>query len=122
MRRLRSQSGEGKAGCIFWILVLLVAVLAATRIVPVKISTMQLEDFMKELPMHYPTKQQSFYEREIANRAEQLRLNIPKEKIQVKKYSERLVMDVKFTVPLDFIIFEYGWNIQIYQDLDIFLI
>ncbi len=122
MLRIGSQKGEGKIGCLFWILVLMIVALAASRFVPVKIATMQLEDYMKELPMHHPRQTQSYYEREIANRARELKLEIPKEKIQVKKYTERVIMDIKFTVPLDFVIFQYDWNVQIYQDLDIFLI
>lgn len=120
MRRLASQKGAGKAGCLFWILVLLIAALVASRVVPVKIATMQLEDFMKDLPAHHPQQTQSFYEREIANRARELGLQIPKDRIRVRKQSERVIMDIQFTVPLDFVVYEHQWNVQIYQDLDIF--
>lgn len=120
MRRLGSQRGEGKAGCLFWILVLMVIALAASRIVPVKIATMQLEDHMKDLPALYPRKDQAFYEKSIRDRGRELGLEIPRERIKVRKQTERVIMDVRFTVPLDFVAFQHDWNVEIYQDLDIF--
>ena len=39
----------------------------------------------------------------------------------VRKGDNRVIMDIQFTVPLDFVVYEHQWNIHIYQDLDIFL-
>lgn len=120
MRRLGSQRGEGKIGCIFWIFVLVVAILVGSKVIPIKIATMQLEDHMKELSLSQRNRPQAFFEKEIYNRSRQLELEIPKDQIKVTKPSNRIVMDVRFTVPLDFVVYTYNWNIRIYLDRDVF--
>ena len=121
MRRFGSQKGEGKIGCLFWVLVLGAVALVASRVIPVKISTMKLEDHMEELVMANPRQPKSFFEREIANRARDLNLPLAKEKIQVRKSEDRIIIDVRFTVPMDFVVTQHDWDITIYKDLDIFL-
>lgn len=121
MHRIGSQKGEGKAGCLFWLLVLAIAVLIGARMIPVKIATMQLEDYMEELAMTEARRSQSFFEREIAARALQLDLPIPKDQIRVKKLPNRVIMDVQFIVPLDFVVYQHNWKIKIRVDRDIYL-
>ena len=41
-RRRAGQSGEGKIGCIFWLLVLGVAAMAAFKMVPVRMASAEL--------------------------------------------------------------------------------
>lgn len=121
MRRFGSQRGEGRAGCLFWILILAVVVLAGTRFIPTKIATMQLKDHIDDLVIAHPRQTQSFFEKEIRVRAEQLDLKIPKDQIKVRKSDERIIIDVRFTKTLDFVAFQYDWNISIYEDRDIFI-
>jgi len=122
MRPWKIQRGEGRIGCIFWSLVALVFLLVAMKVVPVKIATMQLEDHMKELALTQGRRGKEFFESEIYNKAQFLELDIPKEKIRVKKYPERVVMDVEFTVPIDILSFTYNWNVKLHLDRDIFWI
>ncbi len=121
MRRIGSQRGEGKIGCIFWTLVALVFGLVASEMVPVKIATMKLEDHMKELAMTQPRRPKDFFEQEIFNKAQALNLDVPRKQIRVKKYTERVIMDVEFTVPVDVLGFDYDWNIKLHVDRDLFL-
>lgn len=116
------QRGEGRIGCIFWMLVGLIFVLVAVKAVPIKIATMKLEDYMQDLAMspRARTADNSFFEREIHNKAKALKLNIPRKQIRAKKYPERVVMDVEFTVPLDILSYTYDWNIEIHMDRDVF--
>lgn len=121
MRRIRAERGEGKIGCIFWSLVTLVFALFAFEMVPVKIATMQLEDHMKELAMTQPWKPREFFEREIFNKSRALKLDVPRKQIRVKKFSERVIMDVEFTVPVEVLTFNWDWEIKIHVDRDLFL-
>ena len=121
MLRIGSQRGEGRAGCLFWVLLLLVGVMVGSKVIPIKIATMQLEDHMKDLARTAPRKPQRFFEKEIGNRARELDLQIPKDNIQVKKFENRVIMDVEFVVPLDFYVYEHQWNIKLYHDIDIFI-
>ncbi len=117
-----SEGGESKIGCIFWTLIGLLFVLVAMKAVPVKIATMKLEDHMQDLAMspRARTADNGFFEREIYNKAKSLELNIPRKQIRAKKYPERVVMDVEFTVPLDILSYTYEWDIEIHLDRDVF--
>ncbi len=121
MRRF-GQRGEGRIGCIFWVLVMAVGVLLALRVVPVKIATSQLKDHMEELAQLKPRGDQNFFASEIYNRARELDLPIDKKRIKVDKGPNRVIMDVELTVPLDFFVYTYNWEIKIHLDRDIFLI
>ncbi len=122
MRQRGIARGEGKIGCIFWSLAGLLFVLVAIKVVPIKIATMKLEDYMVELAMspRARTADNGFFEREIESKAKYLKLPIPRKQIRAKKYPERVVMDVEFTVPVDILSFTYDWNVEIHVDRDVF--
>lgn len=122
MRRMAR--GEGKAGCIFWALVVLVVGLAAYKIVPAKIAVMQLEDRMEELAKHQQAamKPTDWYEKNILRRAQQLDLPVKAEDIEVDKTGKRVVMDVKITIVIDFIVTQYPMSFDIHMDRDLFLV
>lgn len=122
MGRLTGEKGEGKAGCFFWLLVLLVAVMVGSQVIPVKIATMKLHDHMEELAMTQPRQTGPFFVREIAKKASELDLEIPKKQIKVRKTKERVVIDIEFVVPLDFYFYQHDWNVRLHLDRDIYLI
>ncbi len=115
------QSGEGRSGCIFWTLIALLFALFASEVAPVKMASMKLEDFMKELAMTQPRRPKEFFESEIFNKARSLDLEIPRKQIRVKKYHERVVMDVEFSAPVEVLGFAFDWDVKIHVDRDIFL-
>ena len=103
MRQRGTARGEGRIGCIFWGLISLLFVLVAVKVVPIKIATMKLEDHMLELALspRARTGGPAFFQRGIFHKARELKLDIPRKQIKVKKYPERVVIDVEFTVPID---------------------
>ena len=121
MRRMGRQLGEGKIGCLFWSLLGLLFIVVGVKVVPIKMATMQLEDRMKELAMTQPRRSKGFFEREIHNRARDLDLPVARKQIRVKKYKERVIMDVEFMVPVEIFTYTYDWNIKIHVDRDLFL-
>ncbi len=121
MGQTGGERGEGRSGCIFWLLVSLVFALISFEAVPIKMATMKLEDHMKDLAMTQPRRPKEFFEQEIFNKARFLDLEIPRKQIRVKKFTERVVMDVEFEAPIEILTFTYNWNISIHVDRDIFL-
>lgn len=120
--RFSSQRGESKIGCIFWLLLALIFGMICFKAVPIKMAVMQLEDYMLELAKNEPRRPQSFFEKAIIHRSEELRLDLTKKNIKVKKYKERVVMEVFFDVPIDILFYTYVWNVEIKVDRDIFLL
>ena len=117
----RMARGEGKAGCIFYILLTFVVAYAAMKVIPVQVDKMQLEDYMRELALHNPRKRADWFERRIKDRADELELPVERKNIKVKKSSKRVKMDVKFTVMVDLLVTDYAWNVSIHIDREIFL-
>ena len=113
--------GEGKAGCIFWTLLAIFVGLAATRVVPVQVAKMQLEDEMKDLAMTKPRKPASYFEKRILDRAKELDLPVEKRNIKVDKRRDRVIMNVEFTVVVDLVFVDYPWNVKLRLDRDLFL-
>lgn len=122
MRPSGAELGEGRSGCVFWLLVSLIFGLIGFEAVPVKIATMKLKDHMNELAMTQPRRPKEFFEQEIFNKARFLDLEVPRKQIRVKKYTERVIMDVEFSAPIKVLSFTYNWNISIHVDRDIFLL
>lgn len=121
MSTMQSQRGEGKAGCVFWILILLVGGLVAWRWIPATIADMQLRDHMDELAKLYPRDDARSFERKILNRANELNIPLQDKHVVVKKTGQRVIMDVEYTVPLDFFVFTYNKHYKHHMDRDIYL-
>ncbi len=122
MRQRGTERGDSKIGCIFWSLVGLVFVLVCMKIVPIKIAEMKLKNHMQELAMSPAarTAGNDFFEREIYNKARLLKLDVTRKQIRAKKYPERVVMDVEFSVPVDVLSYEFDWGVNIHVDRDVF--
>lgn len=121
MYGFRGQRGEGRAGCVFWALLVVVAIFAGFKIVPVKIATAQLKDHMEELAQLSPRGTDRYFSSEIYTRARDLDLPVDKKRIKIDKRPNRVIMDVDITVPMDFIVTTYNWEIKIHVDRDLFL-
>lgn len=121
MSTMRFQRGEGKAGCVFWILLILIGGLVAWRFIPVTIADMQLKDHMDELAKLYPRKDADFFEYNIHARAKELQIPLEKSKIEVDKNQRRVIMKVEYTVPMDFFVFTYKKNYKHHMERDIYL-
>ncbi len=122
MRTIGSESGEGKAGCLFWVLLLVAGVVAGSKMIPPEIDKLKLRDHMQELALTQPNGTEQFFKKEIRNKARFLKMDIPKDQIQVKKYETRVIMEVEYIVPLDFYLFQWDWKRRVFVDEEIFLI
>lgn len=115
--------GEGKAGCIIWSFLLIAVAMVSYKVIPAKVASMQLEDYMEELAMMQSTarKPNEFFVKEIKRRADELRLPVKEKDISVKKSPQRVVMDVTYTVVLDLVVTEYPLTFDLHIDRQIFL-
>lgn len=122
MRGRNTQSGEGRLGCIFWVVLLAIGIFAASRFVPVKIATAELKDHMEELAATRPRGTSEEFRNAIFQRAKELNLPVAQKEITVQKDQNRAVMDVEFTVPIDFAVYTYQWKVSLHVDRPIFII
>lgn len=115
------QKGEGKAGCIFWLLLLGIGVFTAWQMVPPKIADMQLKDYVEELAQLEPRKSGEWFEQAILNRAKDLEIPLKKNDLKVDKTLRRVKVEMTYIVPIDFIVTTYKWKFEHKLERDIFL-
>ena len=121
MGSLRRQRGEGKAGCVFWILIFLVGGIFGWQMIPAKIADMQLKDHMDELAKLRPRADGKAFQNSILKRAEELDIPLKAEDVKVDKNLRRVRMKVKYTRPISLLVTTYEWKFEHDIERDIFL-
>jgi hypothetical protein len=119
MKRLAQ--GEGKAGCIFYLLLVVVIGYAASQYIPRRIAVAELEDHMLDIALHQPNATRDQILKQILDRGKQLGLKVDEKRINIEKGRERVVMDVKFTEIIDLKVYQHQWEVKIFIDRPIFL-
>ncbi|MEM9554813.1 MAG: hypothetical protein AAGC60_11175 [Acidobacteriota bacterium] len=119
MRR-RFARGEGKAGCIFWMLLLMVAAFGAYKFVPIQIQKAQLKDYINELVLHNGYRQDDWLKGQIKGRAADLRLPVKPQDIKISRRNKGVFVEVQFTTVVDLIFTDYVWNHTLEVDREIF--
>lgn len=122
MRGRNMQSGEGRLGCIFWIVILAIAAMIAMKVVPLKIATAELKDHMEELATTRPQGTGEGFTKSIYQRALDLKLPVAEKNISVQKNDQRVIMDVNFTIPVDLLVYTYEWKVNLHLDRPIFIV
>lgn len=121
MRRRFAERGEGNLGCILWVVALGLAVLIAVKMVPVKIATSQLYDFMEEQAKFAATATPDNLAKSIVNKAKELELPVAKEDVQVERVGDNIRMHAAYTVPVEFPGYTYMWHFDHQVNRPIFI-
>ncbi|HVS01747.1 MAG TPA: hypothetical protein VMT16_03180 [Thermoanaerobaculia bacterium] len=121
MARIRRQSGEGKLGCIFWLLLLAAASLVAYKMIPVKVQSAQLHDFMVEQARFSYSRGAGQIKKSILQRARELDLPLTDKQLRVRKDRGHIRMEAQYTVPIEFPGYTYEWEFQHQVDRPIFV-
>lgn len=125
MKRLHkaSERGEGNLGCILWALLLVVAIVVAWKMVPVKVASATLYDFMDEQAKFAANKPPTQIRKDIIKKAKELNLPLDPKKVKVERTGnrDRISMSVEYTVPVEFPGYTYEWHFKQVVDRDIFI-
>ena len=121
MRRRAAERGSGNAGCILWMVVLLVGVLIAWKAVPVKIKSAELYDSMEEMAKFSARNPPEQLQKQILNRANELGLPLVKDQVRVQRIGDRIKMEASYMVPLEFPGYTYEWQFNHQVDRPIFI-
>lgn len=111
MRRIQDSKGEGNLGCIFWLLVLGIAGLIAWNMVPVKIKSAELYDYMVD-QAGYATNFNSTEAiiARILTKARELDIPLEKDALKVERVGDHIRMRATYTVPVEFPGYTYYWD------------
>jgi hypothetical protein len=122
-RRRSAERGEGNLGCILWLLLLGVVILIAWKAVPVKLRSVELYEHMDELAKFAAARSKpEELKKSILHRAKQLDIPLEAGDVDIDLRNERVIMKVKYTIPLEILGFEYDWNFEQEVDRQIFIV
>jgi hypothetical protein len=122
MSGIGSERGEGNFGCILWALVVVVVAYIAWMMVPVKIASAQLADFMEDQAKWGERYSAERIEKTILARAQELDLPLDPKKLQVERRRDHLYMTAEYVVPVEFLGgYTYEWHFRHELDRPIFI-
>ena len=110
----KRETGAGNVGCVISLAILVVAVLIAVRVVPVRIAVAELQDYCEKeaeqasLPRN---TDQAIADR-ILIKAQQNNLPVAKENIKVWRDGSMAHVEVKYRVVLDLLVYRYDWDVE----------
>jgi len=122
MARLQTRHGQGKIGCILWLLALAAVIGIAAKLIPIKIASAELSDFMEEQAMFAGRKGPEELKNRILSRAAQLDIPLKKKNLEVKRLGGRIRMRATYTIPVEFPGYTYYWDFEHIIDRPVFVV
>ena len=121
MRRERAQRGEGRAGCIFWLFVMLIVALIGFKVVPVKYRNSQIYDFMYEQAKYAQQARPDRIKKDIMRKANELRIPLDPKKLKVERRGGRILLELEYEEVLEFPGYTYTWHFKEVVDEPVFI-
>lgn len=122
MRRIEGQRGEGNLGCILWALVVIVVAHVAWMMVPVKIASAQLGDFMEDQARFAERRPPEAIKKGILNKARELEIPLDPKQLSVQRRGDHLYMKAEWVQPVKFFGgYTYEWHFLLDIDRPIFI-
>jgi len=112
MRRSRGVRGEGKLGCIIWLIVVALTSYALYKFVPVKMASARFEDFMTEEAGFASIRGVREIEKNILAKARDLELPITKDNLIITKTKEKIRVEAHYEVAIELFggNYKYVWK------------
>ena len=115
------QAGQGKIGCVIWILAFLIASVVAFKMIPVKVKTAELHDFMVDQAKWAGNATNDALKKSILAKASELGLPLDEKGVKVEKDRNRVRMEAVYTVPVEFPGYTYQWQFHQLVDRNIYV-
>ncbi len=122
LRNRRHQLGEGNFGCLVGLVLLAVGGLIAFKLVPIKVKAAEIRQVVEDeskaagLPGHGDDHIRYM----IKQKAQEDSLPITDENIKIVRKSGTIVVDLDYTVPVQFPGYTYNWHIEHHAENPIF--
>jgi len=102
MRRSRREAGEGQAGCLVGVIILLIAIFIAYKVVPVKVKSADLRQTVVDEAKSAGTHPDEVIRKQILARAQDDNLPVTEDNITIERTGNLIRVDVDYTVPIVF--------------------
>jgi len=110
MQRNRRERGEGQFGCLFGIVVLLIACLIAYKMVPVKVKAADMRDTVVDEAKSAGQHKDGVIMQNILRKADELDLPITEDNVEIQRGNSTIQIEVEYTVPVEFPGYTYQWS------------
>jgi hypothetical protein len=110
MRRSRRQAGEGQAGCLVGLIILLVAIFIAYKVIPVKVRMADLRQTVVDEAKSAGTHDNTRIMKQILAKAEETNLPVTEENVNIDRNANLIRVDVDYTVPIVFPGYTWQWH------------
>lgn len=123
MRRIEAQRGEGNIGCILWALVVIVVAHVAWMMIPVKIASAELADFMEDQARFAEHRSPDLIKKGILNKARELEIPLDPKHLDVQRRGDHIYMKADYVVPVTFFggyTYEWAFNLDVDRPIYIF--
>ena len=114
------EKGEGQFGCLIGIVVLLVAGVLAYKLIPIKVKAADMRDTVVDEAKSAGQHDERVITRNILQKAKELNFPVTEENIEISRKSTYVIIDVKYTVPVDLPGYTYNWNFHHHAENPIF--
>lgn len=122
MVRLNPRHGQGKLGCILWLLVLLAVVGIAAKLIPIKIKSAEFHDYMEEQVMFAGRAGTETLRKRIMGRAKDLEIPLDKKNLIVERRGGRIRIRATYTIPVELPGYTYDWDFEHIIDRPVFVV
>jgi hypothetical protein len=110
MRRSRRQAGEGQAGCLVGIILLLAAIFIAYKVIPVKVRMADLRQTVVDEAKSAGSHSDDRIMKQILLKAEETHLPVTEDSVTIVRSTGAIQVDVDYTVPIVFPGYTYQWH------------
>lgn len=121
MRRNRhNERGEGQLGCVFGIVLMLLAILVAYKMIPIKVKAADLRQTVVDEAKSAGTHSDGVISEAILAKARSLDLPVTEDDIKIARKQNAITVEVTYAVPVNFPGYTYNWRFRHFADNPIF--
>ena len=122
--RRRSQKGDSKIGCLFWLVVVAFAGYVLWQVVPAKVQSVELKNFMvhESERTRKGDKALEILRRRVIERAEELEIPLDPGNLMVKQTARKTSIECSYSVPINLIFTDWNWDIKLTTETPLFSI
>jgi hypothetical protein len=110
MLRNRRERGESNFGCLVALVLLLVGILVAWKMIPVKIKAAEMRDIVSDEARSAGQHRDNQIMAAILDQAGKLELPITEENVRIERKNSYITVEVTYTVPVVFPGYTFNWD------------
>ena len=110
MMRNRRELREGRIGCLFGLIILLIAGMIAYKMIPVKVKAAEMRDAVSDEARSASQHNDKWILNSLLRKAESLGLPIGENNVEIARANGEIRIEVDYTVPVSFPGYVYQWH------------